>query len=320
MTKWKLYWVESDGYEDCFVVAKNSRSAKSVEIQMNGFDSTDVAATRVMDIPDRFEAIVDEKFREWSREHAPQQANRNDLHFWPGYADKWLLEELGAQFRKIDDTDQVLLRDVVYLRGANGECSTYSIGAKALSERNKSLPVYNNYDNEQYIDISETIQQAMGLALTECQEIEWLFSKSFIFGVSEKQKKQYSTFDDFFDGWGKKTLGGLFTSIQESFEIESEIKNAMDLFLLMRNELVHSITTTERYNIHTDWGQRELISLLDVFLSLCMPIKEIAASCYEVSIGIANTYLLEGKDKIPLKTSEELIELFAHCFKLKTTL
>lgn len=31
MTKWKLYWVASDGLEDCFVVAKNSRSAKKIE-------------------------------------------------------------------------------------------------------------------------------------------------------------------------------------------------------------------------------------------------------------------------------------------------
>ena len=31
MTKWKLYRVASDGLEDCFVVAKNSRSAKKIE-------------------------------------------------------------------------------------------------------------------------------------------------------------------------------------------------------------------------------------------------------------------------------------------------
>lgn len=35
---WNLYWVESDGIEDCFVVARNSRSACRVEIDENGFD------------------------------------------------------------------------------------------------------------------------------------------------------------------------------------------------------------------------------------------------------------------------------------------
>ena len=321
MAKWKLYWVESDSYEDCFVVAKNSRSAKSVEIQMNGFDSTDVVATRIMDIPDKFEVIADEKFRAWSKEHAPQRMNNFNVHHWPWYADRWLLEALGAQFREIDDVDQMLLRDVVYSRRANGECYTYSVGPRALSERNESLPVYDNYDNECCIDIKDILQQAMGMALTQCHEIECLFSKSFVFSISEKQRKQYATFNDFFKGWSKKTLGGLFTAIQESFEIESETKMAMDLFLQMRNELIHGITTTQRYNINTDWGQRELISFLDLFLTLCIPIRDIAASCFEASIELANTYLLkEAKDKIPLEISEELIGLFAKCFKPKAKL
>jgi hypothetical protein len=68
----------------------------------------------------------------------------------------------------------------------NGECYTYSIGAKVLYERNKDLPKYDNYDSEPRIDISEMLYGAMGLALSQCHEIEWLFSKSFVFGVSEK--------------------------------------------------------------------------------------------------------------------------------------
>ena len=321
MPKWKLYWVESDGYEDCFVVAKNSRSAKSVEIQMNDFYSTDVVVTRILEIPDNFEVTANEKFRKWSKEHAPQQVSNHNLHYWPWYADKWLLEALGAQFREIDGVDQVLLRDVVYSRRATGECYTYSIGAKALRERNESLPVYDNYDNETNIDITNVLHQAMGMALTQCHEIEGLFSISFIFSISEKQRKRYRTFNDFFKGWDKKTLGGLFMAIQESFEIESETKMAMDLFIDMRNQLIHGITTTQRYDINTDWGQRELISFLDLFLSLCIPIRDIAASCYEVSIELANTFLLrEVKDKIPLKISVDLIELFTKCFKPKVDL
>lgn len=318
MAKWKLYWVESDGYEDCFVVAKNSRSAKSVEINMNGFDTSDITAFRIMDIPDTFEMKADKKFKEWSKIYAPQQANNSDLHQWPWYAEKWLLEDLGAQFRIIDDEEQTLLRDVVYARKPSGECYTYSIGAKALYERNKGLPKYDNYDSEPQIDISEMLYSAMGLALSQCHEIEGLFSKSFVFGVSEKQKKKYETLNDFFKGWEKKTLGGLFSAMQEAFDIEIETKMALDLFLDMRNTLVHGITTTNRYNINTDWGQRELIVFLDLFLYLCTPIKDIAASCFEMSIELANTYLLnENDDKIPIKSSGELISLFAECFKIK---
>jgi hypothetical protein len=318
MEKWKLYWVESDGYEDCFVVAKNSRSAKSVEVNLNGFDISDVRAVRVMDIPDILEEKADKKFREWSKTHAPQQANRPDLHQWPWYADEWLLEDLGVQFRIIDDEEQKLLRDVVYARKATGEWYSYCIGARALVERNKRLPQYDNYDNEPKINITEQLYTAIGLALTKCHEIEFLFSKSFVFAISEKQQKKYETFNDFFKGWDKKTLGGLFSAMQEAFDIETEVKMALDLFLNMRNKLVHGITTTQRYNIDTDWGQRELLAFLDLFLSLCVPIKAIAESCIDVSIEIANIYLVkENADKIPLKSSDELLSLFTKCFELK---
>ncbi|MHA6533948.1 hypothetical protein [Paenibacillus sp. BAC0078] len=287
---------------------------------MNGFDFSDVTATRIMNIPDMFEAKADNKFREWSKIHAPQQANNPGLHQWPWYADKWLLEDLGAQFRIIDDVEQTLLRDIVYAKKPTGEWYTYSVGARALSERNEHLPQYDNYDNEPKIDIAEQLYSAMGLALTQCHEIESLFSKSFIFAISEKQKKKYETINDFIKGWEKKTLGGLLSAIQEAFAIETEIKKALDLFLDMRNTLVHGITTKQRYDIDTDWGQRELLSFLDLFLSLCTPVKEVAASCFEVSVEFANTFLLEESDeKIPLMRSDELLGLFIDCFKLRSS-
>ena len=287
---------------------------------MNEFDISDVTAIRVMDIPDIFEEKADKNFREWSKIHAPQQANDPNLHQWPWYADKWLLEDLGAQFRIIDDEEQILLRDIVFAKKHNGEWYTYSIGARALYERNENLPKYDNYDNEPLIDISKTLYGAMGLALKQCHEIEYLFSKSFIFGVSEKQKKKYETFNDFFRGWEKKTLGELLSAMKEAFDIEPEIKMALDLFRDMRNKLIHGITTTQRYDINTDWGQRELIAFLDLFLSLCVPIKDIAASCFEASVELANTYLLENDtEKIPLKSSDDLKSLFVECFKLKSS-
>ncbi|PAD92948.1 hypothetical protein [Shouchella clausii] len=156
------------------------------------------------------------------------------------------------------------------------------------------------------------------MALVQCQEIEYLFSKSFIFAISEKQQKKYKTFNDFFKGWEKKTIGGLIYAMQEAFEIDTEIKNALTLFLDMRNQLVHGVTITPRYDINTDWGQRELVAFLDLFLSLCSPIKDIAASSFEISIEIGNRYLLEESDeKVPLKNSDELLGLFINCFKLE---
>ena len=69
MRKWKLYWAASDGLEDCFVVAKNSRSAKRIEKDMNGFEDQDLRGTRIMDIPDEYEMIANKRFQDWSKEH-----------------------------------------------------------------------------------------------------------------------------------------------------------------------------------------------------------------------------------------------------------
>lgn len=318
MAIWKLYWVESDGYEDYFVVAKNSRSAKSVEIHMNGFDSDEVTATRILDIPDKYEKIANAEFLEWSKVNAPAQANNDKLKKWPWYADKWLLEKLGAKFRTYDDKQQTLLRDVVYSAEPTGQKFVYTIGAKALSERNPELPLYDNYENEPEIDIQNILHQAMGLAMTKCHEIETLFSRSFVFGVSEKQKKKYDTILDFFKGWEKKTFGNLIRSMQESFEIDDEVNQALTLFLDMRNQLVHGITTKPRYDISTDWGQRELIAFLDVFLTLCVPILTIAASCFEFSIAFGNEYLIgDHEEKMPIEQNDDLLSLFIGTFKLK---
>jgi len=98
---WNLYWVVSDGFEDCFVVARNSRSACSVESQMNGFELTEVEATKIMRIPER---VV----------RAYQKEKTYKEHPWPSYVyGKSFFEGLGAQFRTIDNREEMLLSDVV---------------------------------------------------------------------------------------------------------------------------------------------------------------------------------------------------------------
>ena len=103
MSKWKLYWVASDGLEDCFVVAKNFRSARRIEKEMNGFDDVDLKVTRIMNIPDEYEEVANKKFRKWEKEQrCNEHLNINTLISWPYYAEEWLLEKLGAEYRTIE--------------------------------------------------------------------------------------------------------------------------------------------------------------------------------------------------------------------------
>lgn len=313
MSKWKLYWVESDGYEDCFVVAKNSRSAISVEVNMNGFDPKEVKASRITDIPDRYEKIADYLFRRWSRVYAPEQAKNSELHTWPYYARNWLLKAMGAKFRNIDGDEQTLLMDRVYGRKPSGECYVYSVGARAIAERRNQLHLLN-FDYDEELDLSNYIYSAMGIALTECHEIEYLLSKSFIFGISDEQKRKYDSINDLMEGWSKKTFGQLLWLIQDTFEIEPTLKTALQLFLEMRNKLVHGITEDKRYDIRDEWGQKELISFLDTFLSLSEPIKEIAFSCYVTSMQFGLE--LVKKDGLPaIEFPEDSIEKLSVFFE-----
>lgn len=100
MAKWKLYWVTTNhGPEDCFIVAKNARSAAAHEEREMDADPGEFLAERVADVPDVLEQLAVEEFRAWSREEAPEQADRSDLHPWLWYAHEWLLSAMGATFR-----------------------------------------------------------------------------------------------------------------------------------------------------------------------------------------------------------------------------
>lgn len=100
--RWSLYWVASDGFEDCFIAARNPRSACSVDADMNGFDFDEVSAHRVCSIPPPIAQVY-------------QATDDYRSHPWPWYVyGKELFESLGAEFRTIENVNEMLLYDVVY--------------------------------------------------------------------------------------------------------------------------------------------------------------------------------------------------------------
>ena len=101
--RWTLYWVSSGTDEDCFVVARNGRSAARVEIEMNGFDSEQIGVERICVVP----KSVEDGYFERGHENAP--------HPWPWYVyGRAFFEGVGAEFRRIDGRLQMLLNEVVY--------------------------------------------------------------------------------------------------------------------------------------------------------------------------------------------------------------
>src|SRR4051812_19144861 len=119
---WNLYWVASDGEEDCFVVARNARSAARVDADYCGFEPSDLSVTRVTSIPTQI-AIA------WKRRNARDKEARIS---WPWYAERWMLQKLGAHFRDRDQISETLLDDVVYTQGADTPIPPRPIGRKYL--------------------------------------------------------------------------------------------------------------------------------------------------------------------------------------------
>ncbi|MER8486066.1 hypothetical protein [Mesorhizobium sp. M1322] len=139
---WHLYWVTSDGYEDCFVAAKNSRSARCVECRENDFELGEVIAERIVSIP---ENVV----RNYKRQ------DRYKKNPWPWYVyGRKIFKDLGAEFRNIENTEEMLLCDIVFSVEDYRTCGIEkerSIGYRAVDELRKDpglSDLVNNYDEE----------------------------------------------------------------------------------------------------------------------------------------------------------------------------
>jgi len=199
MTKWKLYWVASDGMEDCFVIAKNSRSAKRVEKEMNGFENADLTVTRVKDIPDKFEKMANDKFRKWSiKNNCNKNIKPEILDAWPYYAEDWLLKKLGAEFRFIEGEKQILIDDVVYAPN-----KVYPIGKLAMKQLAElSGEKFMDVSNVSYDGIEDVIDTLLGKCITLIHEIEDDITNSFIFAVGNSKYQNY-TIEEAIKYWKK---------------------------------------------------------------------------------------------------------------------
>lgn len=325
MVKWKLYWVASDGCEDCFVVAKNSRSARRIEKDMNGFEDDDLKVTKVIDIPDKYEKIANEKFHKWSiKNRCNQHLDIDSLNAWPYYAEDWLLKKLGAEFRFIDGEKQTLIDDVVYAPN-----KIYPIGLKAMKglyelTGEKVL----NISNVTYEGIEKAIENMLGYCLTLIHDIENDITNSFIFAIENEKYKNYSI-EEVTKYWKNKlTFGRLIELMENRFDIDSCVRKSWELFLVQRNKIAHGLTKDERYDIETFWGQKELVGYLCTFINNAILLKEVSESAYIASMSLGY-HLMQKENKNNKKFLKDLndfhsdpyikekLSLFFDTFKLK---
>jgi hypothetical protein len=307
---WNLYWIESDGYEDCFVAARNSRSARAIEREMNGFDLVEIKATKIMPIPERTERSyrLGEEYKEKP---------------WPWYVyGKKFFEGLGAQFRTVEGQEEMLLGDIVYEVDEYAPCyirKARDIGQKALDEL-EAIAGLEYHDEDAWPGPEIHLMTALGMCLARCQQIEHYIVNSFLLGISKKQKSQYSTINDLKEGWKKKTLGNMLRCMEEAWEIQPMVRANFELFLANRNALIHGLTTSEQFDIRTHWGQRELWSFLRFFDIQSRIVKQaFRASFYaSVQFGIQHFGAPEAIPKKLFKKKQmEEMQIFFEFFSPK---
>lgn len=157
--------------------------------------------------------------------------------------------------------------------------------------------------------------------MARVQEIEHLIAHSFILGaIAESERRKNLTVAELIKSWQRKTLGQMLRTIELNWVIEPTVHMSLQLFLEMRNQLVHGLTTSEQYDIHTSWGQDETIAFLTLFERISRPLREAFQASLYASIDIGNTRLLkdEPEKQHPLTVRQrKKIGLFAAFFSPK---
>jgi len=291
---WGLYWVASDGFEDCFVVARNSRSAKRIERDTNGFGPA-LYVERVAPIATSVE-------RAYRRRCTKDPA----LPCWPWYADHWLLMRLGAQFRAIDGLTETLLNDTVYTSGGEPRLPRL-VGEKFVRAFRKDPQVAGYLEEDSYAPSQITLLTMLGICVARCQEIEHLMAHSFILGLSDAQTGRYEKINDLISHWKKLTLGQMLHAVDKGYEVDPMLRANLSMFLDMRNELVHGLTTSPRYDIQTAWGEAETVAFLVLFDFASRVVRKAFKASLYASIDYGNRYMFKkrGADPCPLSRREE---------------
>ncbi len=258
--RWTLYWVSSGTEEDCFVVARNCRSAARVEIEMNGFDAESIEVERICVIP---KPVENEYF-----------SNRRDtFHSWPWYVyGRTFFEGIGAEFREIGGRAQMLLNEIVYEVdefSPGGMQRAHCVGQRAIRQF-ENVPEFKDIeleykDRDYFGSITPFVHEMLGRCLVRCQEIEHNLARSFIFCAPHKKKQKNKTISDLTAEWSRLTFGQLIKMIKNDWEMLPELDGALDMYRHSRNLFIHRLCTDPRYDISTRWGVMEFLPFLQFF-------------------------------------------------------
>lgn len=308
-----------------FCCSKKSRSAKRFEKNTNGFEDCDLQVTSIMDVPDKYEILANRKYRDWSEEHGcNKHLDLNNLIAWPYYAERWLLDKLDAEYRTIEGKEEILINDFVITSN-----NIYPVGVRAKKELAELTgDKFPDISNISYEGMRSTLDKMIGVCMTTIHRIENYITESFIFAIGNEKYGEF-TIKEVTHLWKRKlTFGKLIKLIQERFEIDEDIHQALILFLTQRNKIAHGLTKDERYDIETIWGQKELVGYLALFLKNAWLLEDVFESAYIVTLRVGYNLMKEDSNNQELLKTisdfendpaiKEKVALFSAMFQMKS--
>jgi len=291
---WSLYWIITDGEEDSFVVARNSRSAVRVEADYSGFNSSDLEAIRVLSIPTR----TFSSWHRYRRKHGPELS-------LPWYADRWLLTKLGARFRERGRIQETLINSVVYSRGDPDAVSPRTIGRRFLEELHSNDEL-RWPEQDTYLPHHVPLYTILGICLARCHELEFLISHSFILGgMSKHHQQRNDTIQVVVEAWKQMTFGQMVRAMEGSWKIDPLIHLAIKEFVKMRNLLAHGLTMADQYSLEDSWGCDELVRFLALFEVGSRTLREVFRGSFFASLAIGTDIYGNRKSREAYKPSRK---------------
>jgi hypothetical protein len=108
----------------------------------------------------------------------------------------------------------------------------------------------------------------MGLTLSILHEIEKDFSRAFVFGLTERDKKKGKTFGDLWEDRDHMTFGRMVSIMKEKWELDPVLELFLDTFVKERNIFIHKLTKMDGYGIFGKAKRKKLAKRVDLFFQL----------------------------------------------------
>ncbi len=149
----------------------------------------------------------------------------------------------------------------------------------------------------------------MGLTLSILHEIEEDFSRAFLFGMTERDKKKGKTFGELLEDRDHMTFGRMVSIMKEKWELDPLLELFFDTFVKERNIFIHKLTKMDGYGIFGKAKRKKLAKRVDLFFRLTLMARKLFSSAFDATICFSKYHMEEYKKiDVDFQVPEEIMQ------------